>query len=47
MKKKMKYLVLLKVIFILGLTKVPFGDYFLFFWAFLSKSKNTKIKGIQ
>ena len=33
-------LVLLKVIFfILGLTKVPFGDYFLFFLGFLSKSK--------
>ena len=33
------YLVLLKVISILGLTKVPFGDYFLFLGGFLSKSK--------
>ena len=32
-------LVLLKMIFILGLTKVPFGEYFLFFGGFLSKSK--------
>ena len=26
-------LVLLKVIFIFGLTKLPFGEYFYFFWA--------------
>ena len=33
-------LVLRKVIFeALGLTKVPFGDYYLFFLGFLSKSK--------
>ena len=35
---RMGCLVLLKVIFIFGLTKVPFGDYFLFFLGFLSKS---------
>ena len=29
----------LRIFFILGLTKVPFGDYFLFFLGFLSKSK--------
>ena len=33
------YLVLLKVIFIFGLTKKPFRELFLFFWGFLSKSK--------
>ena len=36
------FLVLLKVffLFIFGLSKVPFGDYFLFFLGFLSKSKD-------
>ena len=29
---------------ILGLTKVPFGKYFLLFWGFLSKSKLGKAK---
>ena len=30
--------------FIFGLTKVPFGDYFLFFLGFLSKSKFTSTR---